>query len=189
MADLKQRLDDLDTYLIQSGLADATQPIGGDPRVKAVIDGYLDRTNALLLLYNTLSSYVSGYVTTEPTIPSPNGCNRNWKCWASACVNKACAFRRGWADRLGPCRQCWKRKVRRAHTLFYLREMAEQSRYLMSEAEESLAAKAGFSPARRRRVGQLAGHRLFAVDGELRAQRPDREIAHRGAASRGPARS
>ena len=66
MIDLKQRLDDLDAYLIEYGLADAAPPIELETaRVKAVIDGYLDRTNALLLLFSTLSAYVSGHVTTD----------------------------------------------------------------------------------------------------------------------------
>ena len=156
VTDLKQRLDDLDAYLIEHGLADAAPPIGLETtRVKAVIDGYLDRTNALLLLFGTLSAYVSGYVTTDSYDAVAKRLQSELDLLGVRVRQQSVRFQ-AWlgrsADALpavleldGPAR---------AHA-FYLRETAEQSRYLMSDAEESLAAE--LSPGSDGAWGKLQG--------------------------------
>ncbi len=67
-----------------------------------------------------------------------------------------------WVGRLAPkLDQIVKEnKSAKAHA-FMLREAAEQSKYLMSEAEEALAAE--LSPERRQRLWQAAGHRHLAA--------------------------
>jgi pepF/M3 family oligoendopeptidase len=155
VTDLKQRLDDLDAYLIEYGLADA-QPIETDPsRVKAASDGYLDRMNALLRLFTTMTAYVSGHVSTDSYDVVAKRLESELEMLGVRVRQLGLRFQ-AWlgrsADALpavleldGPAR---------AHA-FYLRETAEQSRYLMSDAEESLAAE--LAPSSDGAWGKLQG--------------------------------
>ena len=61
---------------------------------------------------------------------------------------------------------------------FYLGEVADQSRYLMSEPEESARRRAGFE--RTQRVEQAAGYRGLRAYGALRARRAAGPAAHDG---------
>ena len=142
VADLKERLTELDAYLIEHGLADTANPIGFDPtRVKAAIDGYLDRMNALLRLFNTLTAYVSGHVTMN----SYDAVAKRWQSELEMLGVRVRQQRLRFQAWLGRSAEALPAVLEldgpaRAHA-FYLRETVEQSRYLMSDAEEALAAE------------------------------------------------
>ncbi len=154
--DLKQRLTDLDAYLIEHGLTDAAQPIEPDlVRVKAAIDGYLDRTNALLRLFNTMTAYVSGHITTDSYDAVAKRLQSELEMLGVRVRQQGLSFQ-AWLGRSAEALPAVLEPEgpARAHA-FYLRETVEQSRYLMSDAEESLAAE--LSPGSDSAWGKLQG--------------------------------
>jgi pepF/M3 family oligoendopeptidase len=155
VADLKQRLADLDTYLIECGLTDAQSTEANPIRVKAISDSYLDRTNALLLLYNTLTAYVTGYITTD----SYDSAAKRWQSELELLgvrVRQQGLHFQAWLGRSTDALPAALEPAGLAQEhAFYLRETAEQSRYLMSAAEESLAAE--LSPSGEGAWGKLQG--------------------------------
>ncbi len=142
--ELNRRLDDLDKFL------DARQIARGSPpqapaALRDAVEGYLERANAALELNGTLGAYVRSFVTTD----SYNAAARRWLSrleQSSVRLSQQGTRFDGWLGdnaaglpgllaELGPAQ---------AHA-FYLREVADQSRYLMSEVEEGLAAELSLS--------------------------------------------
>lgn len=149
---LKVGLDELDQYLSAHHIArGGPVPAGGPAAVAAIIGGYLDRTNALLKLESTLSSYIYTFFSTD----SYNTTGRRlmseleilavrlecqevlFRSWIGTVAEQADLFRSALAEP-GSARE---------HT-FYLAETAQQSRYLMSVPEETLAAELSLSGGR-----------------------------------------
>jgi pepF/M3 family oligoendopeptidase len=138
--DLKNQLTALDRYLDHQHISRAvsrTELI----EVKERINGYLDRMNTAQKLYSTLNSFIASYVTTDSYNTSAKRLESELEIVGVGLRKQEIRFQ-GWlgavADFLpkvleenGPAKD---------HS-FYLREMAEQSRYLMSETEEALAAE------------------------------------------------
>jgi len=141
--DLKAKLDDLEEYARQRGLARlADKAARADPVVaREAIAGYLERADALLRLMRTMDAFISSYVDTDSF-------NTTAKRLDSELEQLGVRFRQqqikfqGWLGGVagvldealapaGPARE---------HA-FFLKEMADQSRYMMSEAEETLAAE------------------------------------------------
>jgi pepF/M3 family oligoendopeptidase len=145
-------LDEMDEYLSTHGIArGGSLPAGGPPALAAAIGGYLDRMNALLRLYGTLGPYVYSFFSTD----SYNAMARRilselealevrlerqevlFRGWVGTVAEQADLFQAA-LDEAGPARE---------HA-FYLKETAQQSRYLMSTAEETLAAELSLSGTR-----------------------------------------
>ena len=144
MADVKSQIDALEAYMLDRRIGPATGGSAGT-EVKSAIDGYLDRMNAILRLYYTLHAYVACHVTTDSYNTTAKRLQSELEMLGVRLRQQATRFQ-AWLGRLagalpsvlaqdGPAR---------AHA-FYLREAAEQSRYLMSDAEESLAAELSLS--------------------------------------------
>jgi pepF/M3 family oligoendopeptidase len=134
-------LDDLDRFMDERGIA----ANGKTDSAGETVNGYLDRMNAALELRWTLWSYVTGYVTTDSYNQLAARLLSQLDALNARSRKQDVRFK-GWlaslADRQPPI---WEEAgVARAHA-FYLREAVEQSRYLMSEAEESLAADLALS--------------------------------------------
>lgn len=146
---LKAQLDDLDNYLATHQIArtasqSMTRP-EDHPGLKEIIDGYLDRMNATLRLYRTLVAYVTSYVATDSYNTTAKRLQSELEMFGVRLRQHGVRFQ-GWIGSIasalpaileqeGPARQ---------HA-FYLQETADQSRYMMSEAEESLAAELSLS--------------------------------------------
>jgi pepF/M3 family oligoendopeptidase len=145
-------LDELDEYLsIHQMGRGGPVPEGGPSAVAATLGGYLERMNALLRLYETLGSYVYSFFSTD----SYNAAARRilselevlqvrlerqevlFRGWVGTVAEQADLFQAA-LDEAGPARK---------HA-FYLKETAEQSRYLMSTEEETLAAELSLGGAR-----------------------------------------
>jgi oligoendopeptidase F len=152
IAQAKTQLDSLDEYL-------TTHQIGGGGRVPrdaasaaTIIGGYLDRMNALLRLGTTLQSYIGSFVSTdsynirarrlmselEPLLVRAERQEIQFGGWIGLVARTSTGVFQAALALEGPARE---------HA-FYLRETAEQSRYLMSEAEEALAAELSLSGIR-----------------------------------------
>jgi oligoendopeptidase F len=137
--ELNRQLDELDAFLNEHQIARGQAPVAA-PALQAAVEGYLARTNTVLELSGTLGAYARSFVTTD----SYNTAARRW---LSRLDQSSVRLRQqgtrfdGWLgdNAAGLPALLGQPGPARAHA-FFLRETAEQSRYLMSEAEESLAA-------------------------------------------------
>ena len=148
--DLKAQLDDLDRYMVEHQVGrkpSETAAQVDEARLAEIIGGYLDCTNAVQRLYQTLSAYVRSFVTTDSYNTLATRLQSELEMLGVHLRQQGVRFQ-GWIGRIadalpqvlehgGPARE---------HA-FYLQEIAEQSQYLMSEAEEVLAAELSLSGA------------------------------------------
>jgi pepF/M3 family oligoendopeptidase len=109
--------------------------------VKSSIDGYLDLANSTLRLYSTLNAYVSSFVTTDSYNTRAKKLESELDMTGTRLQKQEVRFR-GW---VGTLNQYLPSALALSGTAkehaFYLQETAEQSRYLMSEPEETLASE------------------------------------------------
>ncbi|MBL8057185.1 MAG: M3 family oligoendopeptidase [Anaerolineales bacterium] len=142
------QLDALEAYLDAHAIAQGRPPADPAPAaVASVIAGYLERANALLRLFSTVRAYLSGHVATDSFNPAAKRQFSELQLLGVRLQQQGVRFA-GW---LGE-RAADLPALTAAHPLaqkhaFFLQETAEQSRYLMSEAEETLAAELGVSGA------------------------------------------
>ena len=141
--DLKGQIAELETYCSRHrvGRHDSNVEILENFHLKEIVDGYLTRMNSLLRLFSTINAFITSYVTTD----SYNVLAKHSESELEVIgvqIKKIDVRFQGWirgvAETLpsilmitGPSKD---------HS-FYLREVLEQSRYLMSESEESLASE------------------------------------------------
>jgi oligoendopeptidase F len=146
-ADLKRQVDALDEYLVEHQVsrvaAEKSKTVGN--AAKLIIDGYTDRTNATVRLFSTLNAYVASYVTTDSYNTTAKRLESELE-MVGVRLRKQEVLFRGW---IGSVREVLpavlaEEGIAKDHA-FYLRETAEQSRYMMSETEESLAAELDLS--------------------------------------------
>jgi pepF/M3 family oligoendopeptidase len=143
IAQTRSDLDALSTFLDQHHIGKGA-PAQDDAALQGALNGYLDRANDLLRRYATLRAYLHSFVSTD----SFNQAARRMMSEIEPLgvqFNQIDTRFTGWA---GDIRDALPRLTTggtaQAHA-FYLREAAEQSRYLMSEAEEGLAAELNLS--------------------------------------------
>lgn len=144
VSDLKSQSDHFDSFMDEHKITRATSGIdasANSSQVKTAVDGYLERMNAELRLYSTLNAYVASFVTTDSYNTTAKRLESELEMLAVRIQKQGIRFE-GWigqaADRLPSLLE--QEGPAKSHT-FYLEETVEQSRYLMSEAEESLAAE------------------------------------------------
>ncbi|HSJ58703.1 MAG TPA: M3 family oligoendopeptidase [Anaerolineae bacterium] len=155
---LRAGLDDLDRYLDDHDIRQAGRftsgrdAAAGEQALASTIAGYLDRMNANLRLGGTLRAYLHAFVSTdsynnlarrlaselEPLEVRIHQQEVRFQGWIGSLTATAPQLFQAVLDTPGPVRD---------HR-FYLEETAEQSRYLMSEAEEGLASELSLSGAR-----------------------------------------
>ena len=144
-SELTTRLDDLDQYLAARGIG--VQPALDAPALAESLAGFIDRRNTLLRLSATLRAYIWSFVSTDSYNALAKRLYSELQIQVVRGQQLATRFQ-GWlgqqasllpeALKLNPTAQ--------AHA-FMLTEMAEQSRYLMSDPEEALAAELSLSGA------------------------------------------
>ncbi|MFC2029811.1 M3 family oligoendopeptidase [Chloroflexota bacterium] len=146
-----QLLDDLDNYLTSQGISREGSPPADPLEAVAAIDGYLNRMNAALELGSTLESYVYAYVSTDSYNTTARRLLSELDPQFVRLEQQGMLFK-GWigavtagGERLEPLLD--QPGAVREHA-FHLRETAESSRYLMSAAEETLAAELSLSGSR-----------------------------------------
>ncbi len=146
-ADLQRQVDALDEYLVEHQVsrvaAEESKTVSN--AAKLIIDGYTDRTNATVRLFSTLNAYVASYVTTDSYNTTAKRLESELE-MVGVRLRKQEVLFRGW---IGGIREVLpavlaEEGIAKDHA-FYLRETAEQSRYMMSETEESLAAELDLS--------------------------------------------
>jgi pepF/M3 family oligoendopeptidase len=147
VVDLQGQLDGLAQYLDEHRIPSGGPPLTDAGALSRIITGYLERVNAVRRLYRTLNVYVYSFVSTDS-------------------YNTAARRRYSELEMLGVRShkhqlrfQIWLGRISSVlpdilrlggppqEHAFYLKELAEQSRFLMSEQEESLAAEFSLSSA------------------------------------------
>ena len=142
VTDLRTRLDEIDAFMADHRISREADTIDRDhAAVKTAIDGYLDRMNALLRLYGTLNAYVTGHVATDSYDTTAKRLLSELDLLGVRLRQQSLRFQ-AWLGSVGAALPSISDLdgPARAHT-FFLRETAEQSRYLMSDREEALAAE------------------------------------------------
>jgi pepF/M3 family oligoendopeptidase len=141
---LQTQVEVIDSYLNERKIS-RTSPTENTSDVKTAIDGYLEKMNNALRLFQTLTAFVSSYVTTDSY-------NTTAKRLESELETLGVRFRKheirfqGWIGSVaGVLPQILKEPGLAMEHAFYLHETLQQSRYMMSDAEESLAAELDLS--------------------------------------------
>ena len=153
-ADARQKAlaDKLDEYLSAHHIArGGPVPSAGPAAVAAVINVYLDRMNALLELHGTLGSYIYSFFSTDSYNTTAR---RLLSELETVSVRLECqdVLFRGWlgtvAEQPDLFRAVLAEPGSTGEHAFYLAEAAQQSRYLMTVPEETLAAELSLSGGR-----------------------------------------
>ena len=153
---LQTELDDLDNYLSAHQITRSATVSASPVELAQVIAGYLDRMNTAMRQSGTLHSYLHSFVSTD----SYNTVARRLTSELDAMavrLERADVLFRGWIGVAAADRDRFEQALAqdlpqppngdlRGHT-FYLKETVEQSRYLMSETEETLASELSLSGA------------------------------------------
>jgi len=143
LADLTSQVDALDGFLDAHKISRSTsaESSQSDSTTKPGLEGFLERANSVLRLYSTIGAYVSSFVSTDSYNKVARRLESELEMIGVRLQKQEVRFR-GWIgniDKILPS-LVGASNVARQHS-FYLRETAEQSRYLMSESEEALAAE------------------------------------------------
>ena len=142
---LKAQLDEMDQYL-EAHRISKTALNGARDRgqLGEVVGGYLERMNANLRSYATVRAYLSSFVATDSYNTVARRKMSELEPLGVHLRQHSVRFQ-GWLGGLGEALPAILQEARAGSHAFYLQEVIEQSRYLMSEDEESLAAELGLS--------------------------------------------
>ncbi len=149
---LKADLDGLDEYLAAHGIERGGDVPDGEPAaVAATIAGYLARMNALLRLHHTLDAYAYSFFSTDSYNTRARRTLSELEALDVRMDRQEIQFQ-GWIGTVAEEPELFKAALAvdgpaQEHA-FYLNETAEQSRYLMSTDEETLAAELSLSGGR-----------------------------------------
>jgi pepF/M3 family oligoendopeptidase len=142
---LEAGLDDLDGYMAAQEIAPDAAFAGDAAALASVIGGYLKRRNALERSYRTLQAYVHSFVTTDSYNTTAKRLYSRLEAYGVRGYQQGMRFQ-SW---IGRNRDALEAALEQGGTAgahaFYLRELAEQSQYLMSPAEEALASELSLS--------------------------------------------
>ncbi len=146
VADLKAQLDELDRYMADHQIVLPATGHPSDSRALAeIISGYLDRMNAIQKLHRSLDAYVYCHVATDSYNTTAKRRESELDMLGVRVRQQSVRFQ-GWLGSLAHLLPSILEHPGAAQQhAFYLHELAGQSRYLMSEAEETLAAELGLS--------------------------------------------
>lgn len=141
--DLNGQIAGLETYCLQYrvGRTESDAGILESSRLKEIVDGYITRMNSLLRLFSTINAFITSYVTTD----SYNALAKRSESELEIIgvqIKKIDVRFQGWirgvAETLPSILTIAGQS--KEHS-FYLKEVLDQSRYLMSESEETLASE------------------------------------------------
>jgi pepF/M3 family oligoendopeptidase len=142
-SELKSQVDAIDAFLDANKISRNNSE--GQSRdvlqTKQLVDGYLESANSAIRLCSTIGAYVASYVATDSYNTTAKRLESEVEIIGVRLQKQEVRFR-GW---IGTIRELLPSILAAPGTArehaFHLRETAEQSRYLMSEPEEDLAAE------------------------------------------------
>ena len=146
--DLQTKLDEMDNYLDEKKVDLEGAIASTHSEIPDVIAGYIERMNAISNLYRTLTSFVYGYVSTN----SYNSMARKTLSeleMQSVTIDQQMVRFDGWLGAAVKDEEelkgiVEKNTIAEKHE-FYIKEVYDQSRFLMSDKEEALAAELSLS--------------------------------------------
>ncbi len=141
MRDLATRLDNLDKFLVEHQIAPAPSASTDIEAVTSTIEGYLERINASRRVLGPLRLYIWCSADTDTSNDLAQRRYSELDAYIVRVQQQMTRFQ-SWLGKQSALlpNVLSRSEMARAHTL-YLQVTAEQSRYLMSDAEESLAAE------------------------------------------------
>jgi pepF/M3 family oligoendopeptidase len=145
LAELRTQIEALTKFADDRRLAGGATP--NDAPVGDTIGGFLDRMNAALNLYATVRAYVYSFVSTDSFNATAKRLLSEIQMLSVPIEQVSVRFQK-WLGAHGDALPAAlaQNETARAHA-FFLHETVEQSRYLMSEAEEALASELELSGA------------------------------------------
>jgi len=146
LADMKKQIADLEDYFVEViDKADAGKPA---EQLGAIVGETVEKFNAVYSLTATLSPYISCHVTTDSRNKTAARIYSEFQ-KAVVPLSKLSTRYADWLGKLQPVLDdaIGHNETAKAHS-FNLKENAEQSKYLMSQAEEGLAAELNLSGGR-----------------------------------------
>jgi len=150
MKDHREQIDDLERFMDAKGIVQSGQIPEASDDIAGLIADILDRFNRLLALQTTLEAYIAGFVTTDSfnTLATRRLSELEM---TSVRFKQIEVLFRGWLGALAAAGTDIEKLIAANETLkahaFALRETVSESRYLMSESEEELAAQLSLSGA------------------------------------------
>jgi pepF/M3 family oligoendopeptidase len=146
----KAKLDDMDEYMSKHQISRAGARPGSAKELAEVISGYLRRMNDLIRLFGTLEAYVHSFVSTDSYNTTAKRLESELEVLGVR-LERQGVFFQGWVRTIAEDPQALPAALEhdgsvREHA-FFLKETAEQSKYLMSEPEETLASELSLSGA------------------------------------------
>jgi pepF/M3 family oligoendopeptidase len=150
VAELKAKLDDMDTYIEEHRIGRGGARPKDSGQLAATISGYVDRMNDLIRLFGTLESYVHSFVSTDSYNTKAKRLESELE-MLGVRLERQSVFFQGWMRTITEDPKALPAALEhegaaQEHS-FFLKEAAEQSQYLMSEAEETLASELSLSGA------------------------------------------
>jgi pepF/M3 family oligoendopeptidase len=150
IAEAKEKLDDLDAYIGQNQISRGGAKPEDSAQLAKIISGYVDRTNDLIRLFGTLESYVHSFVSTDSYNTTAKRIESELEMLGLRLERQAVFFQ-GWMRTVSQDPKALPAALKhegsaKEHS-FFLKEAAEQSKYLMGEAEETLASELSLSGA------------------------------------------
>jgi pepF/M3 family oligoendopeptidase len=148
---LKSQLDDLDSYLSDQEISRTGVKLQDPSRLAQVISGYLTKRNEMLRLYRTLLSYIYSFVATDSYNTTAKRAMSELDVLRVRLERQEVLFQ-GWLGMLAEgdseaLSGALAQEGPVGEHAFYLQEAVEQSRFQMSEAEETLASELSMSGA------------------------------------------
>jgi len=145
---LSEKISDLTSYIEVQGISREGAMPEDEQQLAGRINGYLDRINAIRSLYRTLAAYLYSFTATDSFNTLAKRLFSELQIQGSTIRQQEVRFQ-GWIGQLDADHSVLDHVVKEDVTVmehaFYLRELSEQSRYLMSEEEEALATQLALS--------------------------------------------
>lgn len=147
---LEELLDDLDSYVAGRGIARDGKRPSGPAELADTIGGYLDKINEILRLWTTLWYYTYGFASTDSYDAKAKRALSELQMLKVRRDRQTVLFQ-GWLGTVAQDSSSFEAALQMdgpaEEHAFYLNRVVEQSRYLMSEAEETLASELALSGA------------------------------------------
>jgi pepF/M3 family oligoendopeptidase len=150
VSQLKEQLDDLDTYMSERQISGAGVRPKDTGELAEIIGGFVDRMNDILRRFGTLEAYVHSFVSTDSYNTTAKRLESELEVLGVR-LERQGVFFQGWlrtvAEDPDALPAALKHDGSAKDHAFFVTETAEQSKYLMSEAEETLASELSLSGA------------------------------------------
>lgn len=146
--DLESQLDELDAFMQRHNIEkSANGPAQTDPdELARVLTELLDKSNVVSRLYGTLGAYIASFTTTDSFNQEARRIESELEQYGVRLRKQEVAFR-GWVGGMNNLPALVEREGTLKDHAFFLQETHTQSQYLMSTAEENLAAELTLSGA------------------------------------------